>query len=298
MTITTVSLPDAYSTNLVFSGTQTSTVAWVFQTGQSLTGTASAPADGIISPRHYYVGGDSVDTGNTNLIGLSVEHAVSANHSGGREAIQGYTAIVGTPSVAPGSAGYVGVQGQCRCSANLTGTAGVYTNYKGTVFGGNSNVFTSAGATFLTLINGHEFDVTLSTGASAADKFGISVVQGNNDATRGTYDDAAISIQNQSGAGTTWTRGLSFGGYAHLWPFATDSILIGAQVRQVPSVGTAPALNGIDFSSVTFSSHAIKTPGFTVTSSGPVICTLTTTDPGVLNQLWNSAGTVKVSTGP
>lgn len=266
-----------FSKNVVFNGqAQDQDQAWIFEFG-ALFGTAKQPGNGIISPNQISIGGDVVDTttlGNGNLIGFSVSHAVSAGHTGGREALQGFLQVVGSPALAAGGAGYVGAQGQLRINCNLGGIAGVYANYKGGVFGGNSNVFAQTGATFLNLINGHEFDITLPIGASSADKYGVSVVHGASDAVRGTYDDAAISINDQdAAAGVTavgWLRGISFGSYAHKWAFAADSTLIGAQLRQTGPASPCIALWGIDFSAVAFQAGGgfLNSTGFSVDPSG------------------------------
>jgi hypothetical protein len=251
------------------SGTSNSLL---YMPATSITGLATTPANGQISPFNLYISGDSVDTttsGNGNLVAFSMLEAASAGYTGGRTAIQGYTAIVGTPTSVNGS-GMTGVTALTRVSANMTGVTGAYTNYKGDTFGGNSNVFATSGATFLKTLNAHEFDTTIPTGASAADHFGISIVKGASDALRGAYDDTAISVNDQDGPTVGWLYGISFGGYAHHWPFAADSTLIGAQLRQSGGVETDTALNGVDFRNVSFQSggFAFASTGYSVNPSG------------------------------
>lgn len=264
-----------------YSGASSSSNSFMWMGGTSITGTASvAPANGITSPFNLYIGGDSVDTttsGNGNLIGFSFEHAVSATHTGGRTAIQGYLPIVGAPSVAAGSDGYVGVQGMARASANFGGTTGVYTNYKGNVFGGNSNVWATAAGTFLEHIVSQEFDVSIQTGASAANKYGISIIKGSIDRVRGVYDDAAISINDQYNPSSPgWKIGLAFGGYGHQWAFASDSTLIGVQLAQAGPTSGDPAVAdlGVDFTNATFTTAAFASTGFKVDGSGRVSLTV------------------------
>lgn len=260
---------------LSMTGTLGLTNSLLYMPGTSITGAPTTPGNGQISPFNLYISGDSVDTvtnGNGNLIGFSFLHAASAGFTGGRTAIQGYLAITGTPTSVNGS-GMTGVTALTRVSANMTGTTGAYTNYKGDTFGGNSNVFATSGATFLKTLNGHEFDTTIPTGASAADHFGTSIVKGASHAVRGTYDDSAISLNDQDGPTVGWLYGVSFGGYAHHWPFAADSTLIGAQLRQSGGVETDTALNGVDFRNVSFQSggFAFASTGYTVDPSGNVI---------------------------
>ena len=122
------------------------------------------------------------------------------------------------------------------------------------------------------MYNAHEFDVALPTGASAAEKHAISLVKTSSDAVRATYDDSALEFSDQDSTGTTWTYGILFGAYAHKYPFGTDSTLIGATSRSVGSTSSAVALNGVDFSGVTFSSGgcAFKSPGYCVLPNGVV----------------------------
>ncbi len=264
----------SFTGNQVYSGSGTSSPAnsFIFMKG-SLSGVAAPAGDGIISPFHVFIPADTVNTnGNGSLIGFSIEEAASTGHAGARIASQSYLAVVGTPSTTPGSGGYVGEAALTRISANLDGTAGAYSNYKGSTFGANSDIYLTSGATFLGLVNAEEFDVTIPSGDSTADKFGISIVKGSNDAVRGTYDDSAISINDQDNANTQgWHYGLSFGSYAHQWAFATDSTLIMAQTRQTGASSPDVALNGIDFRNVTFGGLAFASPGFSVDPSGNIV---------------------------
>jgi hypothetical protein len=240
-----------YPLSIAFSGVQDSTEAPLWATPMVYTGSATVPASGFISPFQIYVGGDSV-AADPSLIHFNVHAAASAGRSGRRTAIQGVLAVVGAP--AGGEAGYaIGVAGVVRVAVNQGGTGADYDAHKGEIFAGNSNTFTSAAgtATFIKTFAAHEFDTTLASTASAADKYGISIVKGDADATRGSYDDAAIIIHDQNSAAVGWTIGLQFGGYAHKWAFATDSTLIGVKPRTTPTPATATALYGIDMSALT-----------------------------------------------
>lgn len=166
--------------------------------------------------------------------------------------------VFGSPTSVT-AAGYVGGLLINNCNANLTGKPGEYTDHKGGCFGGNSNVFTGPNATNLEKINGHEFDVTLVAGASAASKYGISIVKGSADAVRGTFSDAAIALADKDGAGS-WKYGVSFGVYSAQWPFGPDSTLIMAQDRKVGPMSKPVAAYGIDFANVTFGAAPLRMP--------------------------------------
>lgn len=253
----TVTTNLTFPNGIVYSGSyNTTTQEWLTVSGNSLTGTASTSAsDGLDAPLHVYVGNDTVDTttsgpGNLNI--LAVNHATAAGSTGGRTTILGSENIVGTPTTLS-AAGYVGVGAQTRVSANMGGSTGAYANYKGNTFGGNSNVFTTSGATFIGLVNAHEFDVTLATGSSAAEKHGITVVQGANDAVNAAYDGAAFQFAAQDGATAKWPIGIDFGGgYAHQTSFDANSTFIGATPRTVGTASPRLGLYGIDWTNVTF----------------------------------------------
>lgn len=257
--------------NITYSGASGPANSWIIENGLSISGVASNNADGFISPNHLFISSDTVNTttsGGGFLSAFLVAHRTSAGSTGGRTAIEGFENITGTPTTLT-AAGYLGILSQTRVGATLGGATGVYTNYIGTAFGGNSNIFTVAGATFLSIVNGHEFDVTLATGSSAAEKHGISIVQGANDAIQGVYDDSAIDINNQSGASTGWNYAISIGDYAHLWPLTATSTIIGAQIRQ--TVSSSPiALNGVDFRNVAFQAGgvAFASTGYNIDPSG------------------------------
>lgn len=238
---------------IAFSGAQTSAKSFLYANPIVLSGTGAVDAtSGVLSPFQINVGSDSVDTGGAGLTHLSVRASASAGRTGARQGIQGF--VIGNGAPQAGDDGYViGVNGIVRAANNQGGTGTNYGSHNGHFFGGGSNAFTtSAGsATFLTLINGHEFNCTLATNNSAADKYGISIVKGSADAVRGSYDDAAISINDQDGSAVGWLAGLKFGSYAHQWAFATDSTLIQVEARTSPTPASATARYGVDMSALT-----------------------------------------------
>lgn len=241
------------SLSIAFSGAQTSAKSFLYANPIVLSGTGAVDAtSGVLAPFQINVGSDTVDTGGAGLTHLSVRASASAGRTGARQGIQGFVIANGAPET--GDDGYIiGVNGMARAANNQGGTGSNYGSHNGAIFGGGSNAFTtSAGsATFLKSINGHEFNTTLATNNSSADKYGISIVKGSADAVRGTYDDAAISINDQDGSAVGWLTGIKFGAYAHQWAFAADSTLIGVEARTSPTPASATALYGIDMSALT-----------------------------------------------
>lgn len=287
--------------NINYAGASAPVNSWYFLNG-SIFGTATPGTNGSISPFSLTMN-DAVNTGATGyLIGFHATDAPTTGHTGGRAAIQGDLAVVGTPAATPGAGGYIAGSFVSRISANLTGTTGAYGNYAGGTFALGGNLFLTSGATFVSLATAQENDITIPTGASAAEKHGLTLVLGADDAVRGAYDDNAMQISSQDGA-STWKTGIMFGGYAHQWSFGADSTLIGAQVRQAGPSSPSVALNGADFSSVAFQSGgcAFKSTGFCVDPSGntthaSAIYAANQTPPAVASgQVW--VGMIRGSSG-
>ena len=264
-----------FGNNLVYTGPSSASNSWLFIPSLTISGTASTPTTcTVTSPMNLCIANDTVDTttsGSGILSTFEVTESTRAGFTGGRSALYGNMHVEATPG-ALGNGSYVGGTFVTGVNANLTGTTGAYANYKGGVFGSNSNAFTTSLATFLSLINASEFDVAIASGASAAEKHGITIVQTSADAVRGAYDDSAVEFVNQNSSSTTWQYGISFGGYGHVYPFGTDSTLITAQSRVSGGVSNAIALNGVDFSGVTFQTNgcAFKSTGFCINPAGVI----------------------------
>lgn len=242
-------------------------LVWESIYGNSLTGTLSvSDATGTTAPLQFYIGNDTV--AGIGLALMQVEDGVGNGFAGGRIAVQGKLVVNGVPSVAPTS-GLTGVTGQVTLNSNLTGTGASYTTYVGGGFGANAQVIATQNATFITLVNGDEFDVECQLGCTTAEKHGITIVETAGDATRAVYDDSALEIANQDGANQVgWATGINFGSYAHLWPFTSTSTLIGITNRVVPSGGTSPANIGVDMSNGTFTTAQYKGTNFLVDPNG------------------------------
>lgn len=235
----------------------------------NLNGTPAPGVDGLISPFHLLIGHDQA-TSTTNIFGLSMKMQPDTGHTGGRSAIFGWLGVVGAPDVSTNNAEYAGIQGYASTNQNLGGTTGSLANNIGFLFGGNSSVFTSSGATFLKGITSWEYDTTLVAGSSAGRKHGIMIVQGSSDAVRGTYEDSAIQIASQDGGTAPWLKIIEIGSYSSKWPAGTDSTLIGVTQRTIPTSDTPVAMYGTDWLPVTFTvgGAAFRSMGFKVDPAG------------------------------
>lgn len=167
------------------------------------------------------------------------------------------------------------------------GTSG---NYVGDHYGGCSLVQAQTGGKWLETVQGFEIDVAMQAGSSAKAKSGLLIASVNSDAVRGSNFDAMLSFTRDSTCSATWKNGICFGYIQGLWPFGSDSILIGTYGTGL-TAGTC-----IDFSAVT-ASYLLKGPnGFTINGAGGVNAsslqvTNTTASGAVLGLLGNGSTT-------
>lgn len=269
--------------NRIYAGASDITNSYIFQAGASIAGVASNAADGVISPYHLNIAGDTVDvtTNGASLLRMfSATLGVSAGHTGGRTAVYGQVSVVGAASVTPTGAGYVGGEFFGFASANNGGAAGAIGNYKGGLYGWNPTARLGPNATFWAVCNGGEINVGIQAGGSVASKYGITIIKQTIDRVQGTYDDCAIEIVDQGAFGLIppWNFGISFGGYSSQYPFDGTSTLIGGQQRQA----------GLP---------ADITAGSFIVNKGFKIHTVGTTDYTLIGSPNNTVGTVFIATG-
>lgn len=142
--------------------------------------------------------------------------------------------------------------------------------YRGSLFGGNDNVWLTTGASNWFYLVGREIDVSIQGTASVYSRFGL-LISGFTSTSQADDDDAAIAIVTQTVDGKNFKNGLQFG--ANTAPLDISGALIKVVSRRYPSPATPALTDGIDISAATFSGNAIKTPGFTVDGSGNVSAT-------------------------
>ena len=279
----------------MLSGAMTPAQSWVYSLG-AIAGTVSPGLGGILSPHAFYVGGDNVDTGGAALNAVEILYGVGGPAlTGSRQAIRATVVQNSTPAASAYDNAYIGGQFSATASANNGGTAGGFINAHGGLFGWNPQVIAYSGATFLRRVTGGEINVSINAGASVVALYGFTVVQTTGHANRGIYDDAAFAIGNQGGITSVWKTGIQFGLYDGASAFATDSTLIGAIQRTLPSVVAPVALFGVDFNAVTFTAGgaAFRSPGFKVDPFGNISGATLSTSGGInvgLNYIANGTG--------
>jgi hypothetical protein len=211
----------------------------------------------------------------TNIQGIAKMNAIVGTEvfggggtgPGNRGAIWGTLNQVGpTSGRGPGNCCLFNTAIQAYNKVDVGNTAGNELDYAGMV----SIMSVDGGAASNALgVGSAEFDVNISTGSVVPTRTGILIdsggIGGGVGGIRGSVFDAAISIAADYSGSASWKNGIVFGNPNGVWPFATDSILMGAF-----GSGSMPASVGIYLGNVTFSEAAIQTPGFTVTPTGDV----------------------------
>jgi len=212
-------------------------------------------------------------TGNVNTIVFAT--GVLQNTGGAAAVANQWEALdVALADTAPTNDKASGTQGAwvaaqiTRTASQNQGGTGVA---PGTAFGANwgMDVICAAtpAATNLALMNGIEINMSVQTGASVMRRAGLQISNPPNHTTRGAMWDNEILILRAVGS-APFRNGLSFGGL--LSPTTVggnDSKVIAYEFAQDH---TANARIGVDFNDVTFTTAALRTPGFLVDSSGNI----------------------------
>lgn len=263
----------SFNRDIVYNGVSSPLNSWMYLV-QGIHGIAANGPSTTISPFFLDISGDVVDTttlGAGNLKGMFVQLVPSTGHTGSRETFEASMVIVGAPLTTAGF--YVANTGILNCQANLGGALTTYFTTLGDIFAANFNVQASSGATAIRQVTACEFDISVKSGASTAEKLAVTINQTVLDANRGIYDDCALSFPQNDATTVTWKYGISFGNYAHRWSFGSDSTLITAQQRQIGPASNSIALYGVDFRTCTFQTGgaAFISTGFLVDPKGQVV---------------------------
>lgn len=143
-------------------------------------------------------------------------------------------------------------------------------SYKGSFFAIGGIVEALAPATYIDSAIGAELDVKVDAGASLDKKVGLQILSGTGgppfDAVHGATRDAGIMIGATTSNDVGYNFGIVFGVPGAGWPIPATGTIIGTYA----SVNSSVALNGVDFSGVTFQAGgcAFKSTSFCVGGSG------------------------------
>lgn len=198
----------------------------------------------------------------SSINGLTVNHATAAGAGqGNRSAIN---AVLSHNAATPGSASaglafYSAAFATTYVTANDGGTA---LAPKGDFYGYGGIVTITPAGTHIHGIIGAEFDVSVETGAAVVEKIGLQVCNVNSDVVKGSLVDAAILVSADQNATAKFDYGLVFGKPGYKWN--VSGTLIGTYTTS----NAMACVNGIDFTAITFTGHAIKSKGFNVDKDG------------------------------
>lgn len=217
---------------------------------------------------YYTISADSMDaSGAANPVGGNtfIRSNFGVGAKGCRYALQAWAVqMAPTANTTDALAQYVGGQFSFYGNANEGGTAATPGNSRGFGFGFNAYANLTPTATAWSGIFGGEIDVLAEAGSTHRNATGLLIVLKGGHASHGTDNvDAGIVIAAADTATTQWDYGLQIGWKGHAVPLVSNGTLITA-----PGAGTVA--NGVDFSSVSFSGAAFRSPGFLVDGAGNI----------------------------
>jgi hypothetical protein len=230
----------------------------------------------------------NVDSENINatssggIYNMYVGTNIGGNSSkGNRNGISSILAVSSTTGNTVTATFYTAMEAYAIASANDNGD-GVTAH--GNLFAGLDQAELRAGATFWNQLISREVDIDAVAGTSVLYKVGLQVVQTRQDVVAGSLANYAVSVANQSaGSQPGWGYAYTIGSALGVWPMAAIGTLIGAPSTTLGGPAYAAA-NGVDFSNVTFSGSAFKSPGFGVDGTGAIST--------VSNETWTSTAAV------
>jgi hypothetical protein len=255
---------------------------WLFGRYQWI-GTITGPdafSDGQIGPaRLMFTDSGNVTSTNATVGTLLAYHQVvgsaAASNTAGRTAFQARMAITGQvgpaatigpvidniPFVMQASFGYAQATqgGQGGWTAPNTPTTGYF---RGSVFGGNDNVFLKTGATNYLFLMGREIDVGITGTSNVYGRIGLNVAATDSTKQADGLDDIGVLIQTNATTvdATGFKNGLQFGSSTTNAGFTDSMIKFKARVYPA-TANTVP--RGLDFSEAVFSDAFIRGPSNT-----------------------------------
>ncbi len=277
-----VNLYAGAQSTFTLSGTQTFPQQAAFWSDANLAGTYST-AGGIAVQSQIVVPSDILMAPTASVSWLDVSGNLNAGFSGNRAAISAELAINGT-SGAVANDGERQWQAQiltAQISANQGGTAPTSGSSAGFVYSGGDQLWCYSGATDLSGCVGREIDVGIQTGASAAERLGLSIFSFLN--LQGNDRDDGIMVGVSTGA-PGWKEGMVFSSASG----ATYGTLIGYDTG--PGAATVSASYGINWTGVTFSTASLALPGFTVDPTGNITIATPATGTAASYACFTSAG--------
>lgn len=222
----------------------------------NLSSTGTGPY-GIISVNDI----SSNTTEGTACVALWVSHNINTGAAAGNRS--SFTPIM-TKNVALAGTNknlkfYTPHFSQFYIKAGDGGSAG---NYMGDHYGGASIIQAESGATWLETIQGYEIDVSVQTGANVKYKSGLLLAGVNADSQHGDVWEAFLAFTRDGTSTATWNRCIDLFYPQGQWAFNSTTTILGSS-----QAGGAIGY-GVDFSNLSITTSAFKSPGFNVNGTG------------------------------
>jgi hypothetical protein len=186
-----------------------------------------------------------------------------------RQAIQSKIAVHGQVGATGTAVDFVGQLSMGYATASQGGSGGWTAGnnpdtgyFRGSLFGGNDNVYLTTGGSNYWVLCGREIDTGISGTANVYQRIGLLEVVGAS-TRQADGDDCGIAFVSGTNGHKNAIQFGSSVNDCHL----TDA-LIKVVNRAYPSPVTSAFVAGLDFTAATFSGNALATPGFAVSGAG------------------------------
>lgn len=231
---------------------------------------------------------DAADVNGLNVSGLytltvaGAGSVATATNTASRSATHSRVVVIGqvgaTPTLGVGITNVPFVAGLCTAYATASqGGLGGWTQgqnpgfgyFRGSLFGGNDNIWLSGNATNYFLLIGREIDVAINGNANVYGRIGLLVSSFPSVRQADGTVDTAIAVVSRDNSPNNFKNGIMFGterDFAHFTGAlikTTSKTISGAMPFSVPV--------GVDFSDATFTQAAFKSPGFQIDGAGNLI---------------------------
>lgn len=244
-TITTTS-PQLIWENANFSGTYNPNLAWNVNLMQ-VTDNVAANSGGAVLQIAQNYGANS--TGPRNAL------IVTQNQTANTPGVNGASTLQAYNFANFGSGG----------TSFTSGESGL----GGTTWALNTVTTIGANNQFAAGIVGYELDISAQLGSSVYDKFGIIIVQLNNDAAQGYRDDMALGFGNQFGNNVPgWNKLISVGTSAGNPPLSSNGWVLSFTPHYQSITNYVPGAGGIDFSLFKPNVAYIRANTFSIDANG------------------------------
>lgn len=132
--------------------------------------------------------------------------------------------------------------------------------YRGSMFGGNDNVWLTTGAANYFYLIGREIDVSIQGTSSVYGRYGLLINSFASTKQADSTEDAGIAIVSQDNTANNFKNGITFGAATSFGSVSDSLIRTRARTQPSGSAASVTAPRGIDFSDAVFSDAFLRGP--------------------------------------